>query len=153
MKRTLEDLSRGAALLASIAGIVTLLQFNRGQDFEKEKLALEMFRDYSKDKREFDSSKAPSEADTRAFAVTTQYAAETIYRFRRGNPGWEETVMGMIKDNESALLFGQGMALPGHGSPVLLRDAASAQGPVGLRRGSDLSLAMPRPSEDPRAAP
>ena len=108
MKRTLEDLSRGAALLASIAGIVTLLQFNRGQDFEKEKLALEMFRDYSKDKREFDSNKAPSEADTRAFAVTTQYAAETIYRFRTGNPGWEETVMGMIKDNESALLSVKG---------------------------------------------
>ena len=108
MKRTLEDLSRGAALLASIAGIVTLLQFNRGQDFEKEKLALEMFRDYSKDKREFDSNKAPSDADTRAFAVTTQYAAETIYRFRTGNPGWEETVMGMIKDNESALLSVKG---------------------------------------------
>ena len=108
MKRTLEDLSRGAALLASIAGIVTLLQFNRGQDFEKEKLALEMFRDYSKDKREFDRNEAPSEADTRAFAVTTQYAAETIYRFRTGNPGWEETVMGMIKDNESALLSVKG---------------------------------------------
>jgi hypothetical protein len=104
MKWTLEYLSRGAALLASVAGIVTLLQFNRGQDFEKEKLALEMFRDYSKDKREFDSNKAPSDADIRAFAVTTQYAAETIYRFRSGNPGWEETVMGMIKDNESALL-------------------------------------------------
>ena len=44
MKWTLEYLSRGAALLASVAGIVTLLQFNRGQDFEKEKLALEMFR-------------------------------------------------------------------------------------------------------------
>ena len=108
MKRTLEDLSRFAPLLASIAGIVTLLQFNRGQDFEKEKLALEMFRDYSKDKREFDGNKAPSDADTRAFAVTTQYAAETIYRFRTGNAGWEATVMGMIKDNESALLSVKG---------------------------------------------
>jgi hypothetical protein len=104
MKRMLEYLSRAAALLASSAGIFTLLQFNRGLDFEKEKLALEMFRDYSKDKREFDINKAPSEADTRAFAVTTQYTAETIYRFRRGNPGWEETVMGMITENESALL-------------------------------------------------
>ncbi len=104
MTRTLEDLSRTAALLASIAGVITLLQFNRGQDFEKEKLALEMFRDYSKDKREFDSNKAPSDADIRAFAVTTQYAAETIYRFRTGSHAWEETVMGMIKDNESALL-------------------------------------------------
>jgi len=104
MKRTLEDLSRFAPLLASIAGIVTLLQFYRGQDFEKEKLALEMFRDYTKDKREYDGNNAPSAADTRAFAVTTQYAAETIYRFRTGNPGWEETVMGMIRENEAALL-------------------------------------------------
>jgi hypothetical protein len=108
MKLTLEGLSRGAALLTSIAGIVALLQFNRGQDFEKEKLALEMFRDYSKDKREFDGNKATSDADIRAFAVTTQYAAETIYRFRTGNPGWEATVMGMIKDNESALLSVKG---------------------------------------------
>ena len=103
-----EDLSRWAALLASVAGIITLLQFNRGQDFEKEKLALEMFRDYSRDRREFDANKAPTEADVRAFAVTTQYAAETIYRFRTGNRGWEETVKGMIRDNEAALLSVKG---------------------------------------------
>ncbi len=40
--------------------------------------------------------------------MTTQYAAETIYRFRTGNAGWEETVMGMIRDNESALLSVKG---------------------------------------------
>jgi hypothetical protein len=104
MKLTLEGLSRGATLAASFAGIVTLVQFNRSLDFEKDKLAIEMFRDYSKDKRDFDSDKAPSEAHTRAFALTTQYAAETIYRWRRGNPGWEETVRGMIEDNGPALL-------------------------------------------------
>ena len=116
MKVTLEVLSRGATLVASFAGIVTLVQFNRGLDFEKDKLAIEMFRDYAKDKREFDSDKAPSEAHTRAFAMTTQYAAETIYRWRRGSPGWEETVKSMIKNNEPALLVGQGLALQGCGS-------------------------------------
>ena len=67
-----------------------------------------MFRDYTKDKREFVSNEAPSDVDIRAFAVATQYAAETIYRFRAGNTGWEETVMGMIKANESALLSVKG---------------------------------------------
>ena len=32
MKRTLEDLTAVQLILTSIAGIVTLLQFNRGQD-------------------------------------------------------------------------------------------------------------------------
>ena len=108
MKVTLDVLSRGATLAAAFAGIVTLVQFNRGLDFEKDKLAIEMFRDYAKDKREFDSDQAPSEAQTKAFAVTTQYAAETIYRWRRGNPGWEETVKSMIKNNEPALLAVKG---------------------------------------------
>ena len=108
MKRVLENLRSSAALLASITGVVTLLQFNRGQDFEKEKLALEVFRDYTKDQREFVANKEPSDVDTRAFAVATQYAAETIFRFRSGSPAWEETVIGMIRDNESALLSVKG---------------------------------------------
>ncbi len=103
------------------------MQFNRGLDFEKDKLAIEMFRDYAKDKREFDSDQAPSEAHTKAFAVTTQYAAETIYRWRKGNPGWEETVKGMIKDNERALLAVK-VALSGDGPCVLLHGAAGAEG-------------------------
>ena len=104
MTETLERLSRGATLVASIAGIVTLAQLNRNLDFEKDKLAIEMLRDYAKDKREFDSEQAPSDAHTKAFAVTTVYATETIYRWRREQPAWAETVRGMIKDNESALL-------------------------------------------------
>ena len=104
MKATLEILSRGTTILASLAGIVTLVQFNRRLDFEKDKVALEMFRDYSKDKREFDIETAPSEAHTKAFATTTQYAAETIHRWRKGDTGWEATVRGMIKDNEPVLL-------------------------------------------------
>jgi hypothetical protein len=108
MRVTLDAVSRLVTLLASGAGIVTLLQFNRGQDFEKEKLAIEMLRDFAKDKREFVSNPAPTEADTKAFAVTTQTSAEAIYRFRRGSVAWEETVKWMIKENSPALLSVKG---------------------------------------------
>ena len=108
------------------------MQFNRGQDFEKEKLALEMFRDYTKDKREFVSNEAPSDVDTRAFAVATQYAAETIYRFRTGNAGWEETVMGMIKDNESALLSVKGWHCQAMDRKYYCAMQQDAQGPLGV---------------------
>ena len=105
---TLEILSRGATLLASLAGIVTLVQFNRGQDFEKDKLALEMFRDYSKDKREFDSETAPSEAHTKAFATTTQYAAETIYRWRTREPWLGRDRQGHDQGQRACLLSVKG---------------------------------------------
>jgi hypothetical protein len=108
MRLSLDAVSRLVTLVASGAGIVTLVQFNRSQDFEKDKLAIEMLRDYTKDKREFVANPAPSEADTKAFAVATQNAAEAIYRYRRGNAGWEETVKWIIKENGPVLVSVKG---------------------------------------------
>lgn len=104
MRVTLQSLSYGAALVAAIAGIVTLYQFNQNLAFEKDKLAIEMYRDFWQQRREFLKQQSPGEADAKAFAAAAQLAAETIYRFKEGDPGWRHTVRGMIVESTPQLL-------------------------------------------------
>jgi hypothetical protein len=92
-------------LAAAIIAVIALRQVSHNQNFEKDKLAVEMFRDYAKHVGEYAGKATHSDDDVKAFATATEHAAETIYRFNQKDPGWRSTATGMIQENAGKILL------------------------------------------------
>lgn len=87
----------GAALAAALTLKCSADQFRDSVDLQQELVAVSMFSEYAKQRHE-----VAKRAD--AFPMLVQHTAETIFRFRRGDLGWQATAQSMINDNREALL-------------------------------------------------
>jgi hypothetical protein len=92
-----------SVIIAALAIIVGYWQWREGEEFEREKKAVDLVIKYD----ELMKEPAPSETDTDAKdwrENLTMVIAESIFRLRRGDEGWENTVRGMVKQHRDFLL-------------------------------------------------
>lgn len=90
-------------IIAALAIILGYWQWREGEEFEREKKAVDLVIKYDELMKEPASSGADTDAkDWRE--NLTMVIAESIFRLRRGDDGWENTVRGMVKQHRDFLL-------------------------------------------------
>ena len=92
-------------MIAAVAVIVGYWQWQKGQDFEQEKKAVELLIKYDELMKEPAASGADKDAKLWRENLT-MVIAESIFRLRRGDAGWEKTVREMVKQHADFLKTG-----------------------------------------------
>src|SRR6266851_5844657 len=105
----LQRLAHWATVIAGISVAVTLwwgfISFKRTNNAQADAMAVKLMQDYLRLRLEHPefpirASSTPVDDKYIWFASHNVLIAETIYKLNRGDRGWEDTALGIVKDHQ-----------------------------------------------------